>query len=101
MTCQNRQQNGAQNIRLARCVGTFIGHRAVVNPPVPQASRLQKLDEKCQLPERRYRRRLIPLHMDHPAEGIHRTALIWTPDYHQFLLTFRVNDSNVLFHGHR
>src|ERR1022692_4631004 len=58
MARQNRQQNGAQDVRLGRCVGTLIGHRAVVHPPVPQARRLQKLDEKCHLPERRYRRRL-------------------------------------------
>src|ERR1039457_7432022 len=59
MTRQYGQQNGAQNVRLARCVGTLIGHRAFLHPSVPQACRLQKFDEKCQLPERRYRRRLI------------------------------------------
>jgi hypothetical protein len=40
--------------------------------------------------------------VDHPTEGIHRTGLIRAPnDYRQFLLTFRVNDGNFLFHGHR
>src|ERR1035441_6155790 len=80
MARQNRQQNGAQDVRLGRCVGTLIAHRAVVHPPVPQARSLQKLDEKCHLPERCYRRRLIPFHVDHSAEGIHRTGLIRAPD---------------------
>jgi hypothetical protein len=101
MTRQNRQKDRAQNFRLRRRVGTRVDHRATFHPLVPQACCLQKLDEKCQLTERRHRRCLIPFHVNHSAVGIHRAALIRSAAHHQFALTLWVNDGNFLFYGHR
>ena len=70
MAGQDRQQQGAQNIALARRVRAPQRQRTVRHPGIEQAAQLEEFDEERQLPERRCRRRRVPFDVHTPAERI-------------------------------
>src|SRR3954454_21130901 len=70
MTGENRQQQRAEHVALARRIRTGERQRAVRHPAVEQATLLQVFDEKRQLTERRHRLRSIPLDVHPTAERV-------------------------------
>src|SRR4051794_4900901 len=70
MTGENRQQQRAEHVALARRIRTGERQRAVRHPAVEQATLLQVFEEKRQLTERRHRLRSIPLDVHPTAERV-------------------------------
>ena len=70
MTGQHRQQHGAEQVTLARCVWAAQPERAVRHPGLEQAGLLEIVDEEGELAERRDRRRGVPFDMDPAGKGV-------------------------------
>ena len=76
VTGQDRQQQRAQNVALARSVVASIFQRALSHPAVEHAGRGQELRKEHQLPVRRGRCALVPAHVHAPAQRVHHHRLV-------------------------
>ena len=90
MTGENRQQQRAEHVALARRIRTGERQWAVRHPAVEQATLLQVFDEERQLTERRHRLRSIPLDVHPAAERVGDRR----PFLHRRLLSPRVSQRN-------
>src|SRR4051794_40232428 len=90
MTGENRQQQRAEHVALARRIRTGERQRAVRHPAVEQATSLQVFNEERQLTERRHRLRSIPLDVHPTAERVGNRR----PFLNLRLLTRRVSQRN-------
>lgn len=66
MSRQDRKQKRPQDLPSPRRVGAGQMQGAVAHPGIEQATLLQVLDQKGQLPKRRHRRLRVPFHV-HPT----------------------------------
>src|SRR6476659_3452428 len=96
MTGENRQQQRAEHVALARRIRTGERQRAVRHPAVEQATLLQVFDEERQLAERRHRLRSIPLDVHPTAERVGNRR----PFLNLRLLTRRVSQRSRQIYRH-
>ena len=87
---QHRQHRRAQNVPLPGRVGALITERAVRHEGIKQPARLEKIYEERQLPKRRHRRSVVPLHSDRPIETVEFNPRPTVAPHNQRLFTRKV-----------